>query len=191
MDSRYRRAFALAATCVVSALAMAATSPTVEKTPIPVPPKPNFSSMNFLLGTWTCSTKSSRRPAAYITTSTASVDPTGYWIVTKSLIHKTAWTAGNLVTTDMETWDDSTHRWIDMSSGDQGLYSFITSPGWNGNSMTWTDAIFKPSLGTRAETPLVLIKVSNTKTTSHTTFQEASGRWVSVDAVCTKGNSAS
>ncbi|MDQ6770654.1 MAG: hypothetical protein M3Z54_11790 [Gemmatimonadota bacterium] len=172
--------------CATTANALAASSPTIESTPIPNPAKPNFSAMNFQLGTWTCSSQSSRRPAPYITTSVTTIDPSGYWMVTKSETAKTSWAPAALAT-DWVTYDADTHRWVDINTGDYGGYGATTSPGWNGNTIVWTDPLFKAGMDAMAVTPTTTTKDSDTKTTSHTTFQEKnSGRWISVDTVCTK-----
>ena len=52
----------------------------VEGTPVPTPAKPDMSSMRFLIGTWTCSDLSSRRPGPFTITEVYSMDPGGYWI---------------------------------------------------------------------------------------------------------------
>ncbi len=172
--------------CAATTIALAASSPKIESTPIPAPGKPDFSSMNFSLGTWMCSTKSARRPGPYITTSVTTMDPTGYFMVTKSTTAKTSW-APKAGATDWVTWDSDTKRWVDINVGDFGAYDASTSPGWTGNTMVWTDALFKPGMDVVAVTPLINTKVSDTKLTSHTTFKErSSGRWVSVDTVCNK-----
>lgn len=166
--------------------AIGATSPKVETTPIPAPPKPDFSSMRFMLGTWTCSTKSSRRPAAYITTLDSSIDPTGYWIVQKSVNHKTAWSP-ELGGTDMITYDSAAHRWVDIYTGDWAGYNVSTSPGWHGNTIVWTDAVISPTANVASTTPTTVTKVSNSKRTARNTFRESGGRVVTVDATCDKG----
>ena len=168
-----------------TSIALAASAPTIEATPIPTPPKPDFSTMKFELGAWTCKTKSSRRPNAYVTTLTTTIDPDGYFMITKSYTAATAWAPGAHAT-DMVTYDADAHRWADINTGDYGAYDVTTSPGWSGKTIVWTDALFKPGMFAIAETPMVTTKDSDTKTTSHSTFQEKGGRWISVDQVCTK-----
>ncbi|HXW52338.1 MAG TPA: hypothetical protein VEJ41_10135 [Candidatus Acidoferrales bacterium] len=178
-----------AAVIAAGSVALSASAPTVEKTPAPVPPKPNFSSMNFLLGNWTCSTKSARRPAAYITTSVTTIDPTGYWMVTKSLTKAMAWFPYPTNTTDLVTYDPTAKRWVDVFSGDFGAYDVTTAPGWTGHTIVWTDQLFVPGPDIMAQTPTTVTKVSATKTTAHSTFRErSSGRWIAVDTVCTKNS---
>jgi hypothetical protein len=172
---------------VVLAAPAALAAPTVESTPIPAPPKPNFSSMQFLSGNWTCNTKSSRRPTAYVTTSSAKVDPTGYWMITTSTNHKTSW-AMQSDATDKVTYDPSAHRWVDVFTDDQGNYDVTTSPGWKGNTIVWTDQLFVPSSDISSQTALTITKVSDSQIKGHSSFKETkSGRVVTVDSVCTKG----
>ena len=64
---RFTRILAAAAVLLGASLTTYASAQ-VESTPIPAPNKPNFAPVEFLLGTWTCKTKSARRPAAYVTT---------------------------------------------------------------------------------------------------------------------------
>jgi hypothetical protein len=59
----------------------AAGSPTIEATPVPAPKNPDFSSMQYLLGSWNCTSKSSRRPSASTGTTVNSLDSTGFWMI--------------------------------------------------------------------------------------------------------------
>src|SRR5579862_508822 len=85
--SLYRRcAWALGLLFVLSGAA-AVAAPMIEGTPVPMAPKPDFSSMRFLIGTWTCTDMSSRRPGPFTTTEVFSMDPTGYWMIRNDTIH--------------------------------------------------------------------------------------------------------
>jgi len=159
----------------------------VESTPIPAQQKPDFSSMNFLIGTWTCRTKSSRRPAAYVTTTSYAMDPTGYWIVETSTTAKTAWVPAPLKVMDHITYDTDTKRWVDVLTGDQGAYGLSFSKGWSGNEMTWHDVGFAAGPDIASQTDITNTKVSATKMTSTSAFTEAkTGRKVTVMGACTK-----
>ncbi|MEO6835271.1 MAG: hypothetical protein ABI231_05120 [Candidatus Tumulicola sp.] len=158
-----------------------------ESTPIPAVVKPNFSSMDFLVGTWACSTKSSRRPGPYQTISTYALDPSGYWMNETSTTKPTAWVSTQLTVTDKITYDPDSKRWVDVLSGDQGAYGLSFSKGWAGNHMTWHDVSFAPGPNIHSQTDMVATKVSNTKVTSSSTFTETkTGRKVTVAAICTK-----
>lgn len=174
---------AAAAALIVPAYASAQ----VESTPIPAPAKPNFSSMEFLVGTWHCSTKSARRPSAYITTITYSMDPSGYWMNQTSVTKPASWISKEQTVYDKITYDPSTKRWVDVTYGDGGTYGLSFSKGWSGDRMSWHDVSFAPSPDISAQTDNVNTKVSSTKVTSASSFTETkTGRHVGVTAVCTK-----
>ena len=159
----------------------------VESTPIPAPAKPNFSSMSFMIGTWSCATKSSRRPAAYMTTSKYAMDGSGYWLNGTSTTAKTAWVPVAQVNNDKMTYDSDTKRWVDVSYGTGGAYGLAFSNGWTGNKITWHDVSFAPSSDISSQTDNVVTKVSDTKMTSTSSFTEAhGGRVVTVTGTCTK-----
>jgi hypothetical protein len=183
------------AVIAVAVLAMALPSyalAQVESTPIPAPKKPNFSSMSFLAGTWTCSTKSARRPAAYVTTSTYTMDPSGWWINETSTTKANSWIPTTMMGYDKITYDatpglPSTHRWVDVNYGDEGGYGLSFSSGWNDNQMSWHDVSFAPGGDVKSQTDTIVTKVSNTKITTSSSFTEMkTGRVVSVTGVCTK-----
>jgi len=165
-----------------------AQSAKVETTPVPTIAKPDFSKMSFLTGTWNCSILSSRRPGPYRTTSVASISGDGYWILTRTTVHRASWIPRSFTSEDRMTYDPSTSRWIDMTYDDQGGYDLSTSPGWTGNSIVWTDLAYPRTNATAMNNPTTMTKVSDTKTTSSTSFKEPSGRLVTVKTTCTKGS---
>jgi hypothetical protein len=179
--------FLLAAAVLAAALLPASAFAQVESTPIPAPHKPNFSSMMFLVGTWNCSSKSSRRPAAFTTISSYSLDGTGYFMNETSTTAKTAWVPTALRTWDKITDDSDTNRWADVSYGDGGSYGLSFSKGWNGNQIVWHDVSFAPGPDVNSQTDSTTTKVSNAKTTSTSSFTETkTGRRVTVMTTCTK-----
>lgn len=179
-----------AAVCVLTVVLLSSSTALgqVESTPIPSTPKPDFSKMTFLTGNWSCSVKSSRRATAFQTTSSATLSPDGYWLITKTTTHKTAWMGRDLIGEDRMTYDPSTSRWIDVSYDNGGGYNVSVSPGWSGNSITWTDVVITKTNATASTNPTTLTKVSDTKTTSKNTFKEPSGRLVTVTSTCTKSS---
>lgn len=145
--------------------------------------------MQFMLGTWTCSIKSARRPAAYIVTSTYSMDPNGWYIDETSVTSPMKWFASQakLTAYDKITYDNTTHRWVDVTYDNQGGYGLSFTSGWNGNKATWHDVSFAPSSDVKSQTDPTWTKVSPTKLTSYSTFTEAkTGRVVAVTTTCTK-----
>jgi hypothetical protein len=168
-------------------LAPAYASAQVESTPIPTTGKPNFSAMEFLIGTWSCSTKSSRRPTAFHTTITYALDSTGYWINQSSTTNPVSWVPTPAVATDRITYDATTKRWIDVNYDNQGGYGLSVSKGWDGDRISWHDVSFAPTADISSQSSTVTTKVSATKETSESAFTEAkTGRHVTVSTVCTK-----
>jgi hypothetical protein len=183
---RLLRLFAAAA-ILSSPFALLPAGAQVESTPVPAPAKPDFSSVSFMLGTWTCSTKSSRRPGPFITTTTYRLDPSGYWINETSTVRPTSFISTRLTLFDKISYDPDTKRWVDVLYGDRGAYALSFSKGWDGNQMTWHDVSFAPGADISSQTDTTITKVSATKTTSSSAFTETkTGRHVTVNSTCTK-----
>jgi len=161
----------------------------VESTPIPAPKKPNFASLDFLVGSWSCSTKSARRPAPYLSTVTYALDSTGWWLEETTTTTPTKWfpTQSKLVSYDKITYESDTHRWVDVSYNNLGGSDLSVSPGWNGDKFVWHSLTFAATPDISSQTDNTTTKVSNTKTTFSSSFTEAkTGRVVAVTGVCTK-----
>lgn len=172
---------------VAALLLPAVASAQVESTPIPAPNKPNFSSMAFMVGSWSCATKSARRPAAYMTTVSYTMDPTGYWMEQTSVTKPTSWVTKQLTVYDKITYDPDTKRWVDVTYGDGGGYGLAFSKGLVGNHITWHDVSFAPGPDISAQSDVTYTKVSATKLTSASSFTETkTGRHVAVTTTCTK-----
>jgi hypothetical protein len=177
----------IAAAVLVAAFIPTAGFAQVESTPIPATVKPNFSSLSFMVGSWTCTSKSSRRPRAFMTISIYSMDPTGYWMNETSTTPKTSWVPAALRTWDKITYDPDTKRWVDVLYGDQGTYGLSVSQGWNGNQIAWHDVSFAPGPNINSQTDITTTKVSATKTTASSSFTETkTGRRVTVTTTCVK-----
>jgi hypothetical protein len=106
-------------------------------------------------------------------------------MVSKSVTPKLSWATG-ITSIDMITYDPQQHRWADVYTDDQGGYDVSFSPGWKGAMIVWTDALFVPGPDIIAASPLTVTKVSDTKTTAHSTFTEKSGTVRTLDVTCTK-----
>lgn len=143
--------------------------------------------MQFMVGTWMCSTKSARRPAAFITTTVYSLDPTGYWLNEVSTTNPTKWVLVKLNVWDKITYDPDSHRWVDVTYGDGGAYGLAFSSGWSGNKMTWHTVGFLPGPDIKSQSDNVITKVSDTRMTTMSSFTETkTNRIVSVNGICTK-----
>jgi hypothetical protein len=172
----------LAGTCGTAALAQS-----VETTPIPAQPKPDLSPLTFLTGTWKCSVKSSRRPAAYQYTATYAVDPSGYWLIETDKNAPATWAPNVPLTTETRyTYDSDTKRWIGVTTGDMGTYDLVTSPGWSGNAISWHSVAFAKGPDITAQSDVTVTKASATKTTMSSAFDTSTGRHVTVSGACNK-----
>jgi hypothetical protein len=163
-----------------------ASAQTIEATPAPKPPKPDFSSMKFYVGTWSCYAKSSRRPVAYKWTSTYALDDTGYWLTQKSTSAGVPWFPYPTTVTDLITYDSDTGRWLDTQWGSLGDYDLSESKGWVGDKMVWHDLAFAKGKDIATQTDLTLTKVSDTKVTSYSTVTTVKGKTVTVTGACQK-----
>lgn len=186
------RSLALAVfACVTALLTATAAVAQVETTPIPRPSKPNFSSMQFLLGTWNCVETNTRRPNAYGSTITNTMDPSGFWIDARTLSHATSWDRHPGVSMDKTTYDAANSRWVDMFTDDQGNYAISTSTGWSGNTIVWNPvSITSVSSGNVVSSGATKqTKVSATKYTYTGSFKESGGRTVTLKGTCNKTKS--
>jgi hypothetical protein len=181
----YRRSIAMVA-AVFALTTAGAFAQTIEATPIPKPAKPNFAPFAFMVGTWSCSTQSARRPAPYLTTTTYSMDPSGYWMIGKSMTKPTTWSPGG-AGVDQITYDPDTGRWVDVFYGDLGFYDMnVSKGGWKGSKFVWHDIAVAPGKDVASQSDLTWTKVSNTKMTGTSSFTTAKGRTVGVTSTCTK-----
>ncbi len=158
----------------------------VEGTPVPTRPKPDMSSMNFLIGTWTCTDLSSRRPGPFTITQVFSMDPSGYWLLRDDTTHKASWIPREFHSQTRYTYDADAKRWIRITTGDQGGYAVATASMAAGNKMTYTYVIQTKVPDIASYAPEVYVKDGDTKKTMTTSFTEAGGRVVNVKETCTK-----
>jgi hypothetical protein len=158
----------------------------VEGTPIPMAPKPDFSTMNFLIGSWTCTNLSSRRPGPFTTTEVYSMDPGGYWIVRDDTIHKASWIPRDFHGQTKYTYDTAAKRWVRITIGELGAYAVATAPMPTGKIKTYTYVIQTKAPGVASYAPEVYVIASDTKKAMTTSFTETGGRVVTVKQTCTK-----
>ena len=158
----------------------------IEGTPVPPAPKPDFTAMKFLIGSWTCSNVSSRRPGPFTTTEVYSMDPTGYWLLRADTTQTASWipTVGHGQT--RYTFDSGTKRWVRISTSDNGGFSVATAPSIVNGKKTYTTVFRRTSPSVAAVGPEVFTKVSDTKKTMTSSLTEPGGRVVNVSQTCTK-----
>lgn len=180
------RALSLVAALAVTFTASAALAQTMEATPVPAPPKPDFSAMKYFLGSWTCTTKSARRPTPQVSMSVDTLDPGGRWLVAKSVNLPTSWYPYKSNELDMYTYDPGAKRWVDVETDTLGGYDVSASPGWKGATMVWTDLTFAPEGDVTSATATTLKKVGPGKFSFASTFTTKKGRAVALTGSCVK-----
>jgi hypothetical protein len=170
----------------IASVACAASAQQIDTTPIPLPPKPDLSAMKFLVGTWSCSSKSARRATASTATVTYAMDPTGYWILETTKAPGVPWYPHASVSTDHITYDASTKRWVDTSTDDTGGYDMSVSDGWHGNTMVWHEVTYAKGADIASSSDSTQTKNSETKVSFVSSFKTTKGRVVGVSGTCTK-----
>ena len=176
----------LALLVCVSASTVLAASPKIEGTPVPIPPKPDFSALQFLVGTWTCTEHSSRRPGPFTVTQVYSMDPTGYWLIRNDTTHKASWIPREFHAQAKFTYDRFAKRLVRIVTSDVGGYSVATAPTSVANQRIFTFVIQAKVPDVSSYAPEVHHKISDTKKTMTTSFTENNGRVVNVKETCTK-----
>jgi hypothetical protein len=151
-----------------------------------LPMTPDFSSMNLLNGTWSCSTKSARRPTASVSTDTYALDPTGYYLVYESKSNGVSWAPYPQDQKFMTTYDPDLKQWASVNTSNVGDYGLLMSNGWTDGKLVWHLVNNTPSLDIASTSDVTITKVSDTKTTSDSSFTTKAGKTVSVTGSCTK-----
>jgi hypothetical protein len=185
MRPMYRFLGSLALFALVTSTA-AFAAPTIESTPVPTRPKPDLSSMNYLIGTWTCSNLSSRRPGPFTVTQVYSMDPTGYWVVRNDTTHKASWIPAELQSETKITYDAVSKHWIRITTTDRGGYAVSTAPMTTGKTRTFTYVTQTQTPDIASYAPEVYTRVSDTQRSMTTSFTETNGHVVTVKQTCTK-----
>lgn len=166
-----------AAPLVSTAQTAAAAAPT----PVPIP-HPDFSSMNFLVGTWTCTQPLRGGTRSETDVYTMSTD--GMWLTdaaTSPPFDQYRTVAQNS-TTDM-TYDPTIKQWVTVYRDNFGGYAIQSSTGWQGNSANWSG---KGLDGTVVAD--VVTKVSDTETTDDNTTTDPQGKVTKVTITCKKNS---
>lgn len=171
--------------CALLALAIF-TAPTVSTaqaapapTPVPVP-HPDFSTMNFLVGSWTCTQPLRGKTRSETDVYAMSAD--GMWLVdtaTSPPFDQYRTVAQNS-TTSM-TYDPTIKQWVTVYSDNLGGYGLESTAGWQGNAANWSGkGLDGSTVGD------VITKVSDTETRDVNTATDAQGKATTVTITCKK-----
>ncbi len=150
--------------------------------PTPVPMgHPDFSSMRFLMGTWTCHQTLRGKDRSDTSATTMALD--GQYMLT----HDNApsfdkYRTRAVKTESYTTYNSRTHQWVTISVDNFGGYGMSTSSGWNGNTMSSRTIISQDgSTGSDIST-----KVSDSKTIDKSINRSPDGTVTKSTIVCTK-----
>jgi len=178
---------ALALIAVLATFGVAPGVASAQNTPPPLPPKPDFSPLRFLVGTWSCRWRNSRRPADATGKSTYALDPSGYWLDETSVEDRTAWYPYSVTTYDRYTYDPDTKRWVDISTDETGGYSVSTSSGPKGDSWVWHDLGLSPPGGDMATfSDVTVTRNTDAKYSWSTSYTMKDGKSFTFAGICTK-----
>lgn len=122
-----------AAAAAVSGFVTIPAAVAAAPTPVPVT-RPDFSSMRFMSGTWTCTSivRGKNRPD----TSTTTIGLDGAYMISHDVAPPFDRYRTQAVRTDTYmTYNPRTHQWLSFNMDNFGGYLVTTSPGWNGNTM--------------------------------------------------------
>jgi hypothetical protein len=81
-----------------------------------------------------------------LVTNDSAISSDGYWLVDDFVIHKTSWSPQS-IGEDRITYDEGAQRWVDLNYGEGGGFNVSISPGWNGNTIVWTDVLIQKGAG--------------------------------------------
>jgi hypothetical protein len=175
------RLFIVAA--IIFVLSGTGTALSAQPTPVPNA-APDFSSMNFLMGTWHCVQSVPGRPGKRTETDTYTMAYDGWQMQDHSVSPPfDKYRTRTIVGDNWTTWDPTIKLWINQGVDNFGGYGLSTSSGWSGNSMIWN--------GTNPDGTVYRIvntKLSDTKTSSKTWGNNKKGQAQRLQAsgVCTK-----
>jgi len=144
--------------------------------------KPDFSSVMFLTGTWNCSQllRGKQRPD----TGTTTIDKDGVWMVTQDAAPPfDQYRTFTVNTTTYMTYDPTIKKWVQINVDNTGGYFTSSTPGWVGNTMTWTAKGLDGSSATD-----VFTKNSDTQTTDQSSLTDAQGHTTTTTINCTKAS---
>lgn len=167
-------------------IVVAQAAPAVESTPAPRPKKPDFAPFAFFVGKWSCTSKQANRPGPSTSTTTWTMDDTGYWMTATVDSPPVKWFPYETKSQIRLTYDADAKLWVYQYSDDVGGYLLATTPGWNGNTAVWTSRSFFPTKDTNAVSTYTMKKVSDSEYTGAYSFTNGKGTVVGSHDSCTK-----
>ena len=160
---------------------ISSAQPAPAPTMVPIA-KPDFSSMMFLTGTWNCSQmlRGKLRPD----TSTTTIGMDGMWMVSQDTAPPfDQYRTVAINSTGYTGYDPTLKLWVQLGVDTGGGYGWGTSPGWQGDTITWTSKGLDGSTTTDA-----MKKVSDTETVDTQTTTDPQGKATTVTITCKKAS---
>jgi hypothetical protein len=113
------------------------------QTATPVPDmKPDLSPEMYLVGTWTCHSQNPNRPGDRIETDTWRLSLDGRFLQAHTESPSFDKMRTRAITEEYyKTYDPVVKKWVWMSFDNFGNYGMSTSPGYNGNTIVWTETV--------------------------------------------------
>ncbi len=159
---------------------LSVAAPAAAPTPVPVT-RPDFSSMNFLLGTWHCHSMLRGKYRPDTSTTTMTLD--GAYMVTHDVAPPFDKYRTQAVRTDTYmTYNPRIHRWVAISVDNFAGYAAAMTPGWHGNTLTST-LVASQDGSSGSDT---LTKVSDTQTRDVATGKSKNGHVTHTTTICNK-----
>jgi hypothetical protein len=144
--------------------------------------KPDFSSMMFLTGNWNCSQmlRGKMRPDS----SATAISPDGMWMVTDDTAPPfDQYRTMTIVSKSYVGYDPTIKQWVNVGVDNSGAYFMASSPGWQGNTITWTSKGLDGSTATD-----VITKVSDSETSDASSATDAQGKTTTTTITCKKSS---
>lgn len=183
-SSVFRLMIRVTSICLV-ALAVLGSGIALSAHPTPVPnAAPDFSSMDFLLGTWRCDDHQAGRPGARIEVDKYSMAYDG-WQMQEHAVSQPfdKYRARDEVEDTFTTYDPTIKRWVSQYVDNFGGYGLAESFGWTGETLAWTWTNPDGTTGREVDT-----KISDTNTSFKDWSNNKKGHPMTVflSGVCTK-----
>ncbi|MGB8520132.1 MAG: hypothetical protein WCD38_08200 [Candidatus Tumulicola sp.] len=169
----------LAAGFAAAPVATTAQMPSATPTPVPIT-KPDFSPMNFYMGTWTCTQP--LRGGTRSETDVYTMSNDGMWMIdTATSPPFDAYRTVPQNSMTYMTYDPTVKQWVQVFMDNFGGYGMGSSSGWQGNAATWSATGLD---GTKVGD--VVTKISETQTTDANTITDPQGKVTTVTITCKK-----
>jgi hypothetical protein len=154
---------------------------TTAAAPTPVPiPHPDFSSMNYLVGTWTCTQP--LRGKTRSETDVYTMSDNGMWLTDVGTSPPfDQYRTVPQVTTTYSTYDPTLKQWVNVSYDSLGGYGIESATGWQGNTLNYSGKGLDGSTFSD-----VVTKVSDTEYTDLSTTTDPKGVVTRVTITCKK-----